>query len=223
MYLLHSGFHSVVGSCHNLSILSLIVKSVSLHSMKSLYIIAGPNGAGKTTASYTILPEIFDCTEFVNADEIAKGISPFSPEGVSVKAGRIMLERINELLEKEKSFAFETTLSTKSYTEFIKKAHQKKFEVILLFLALDSKELALKRVQTRVTEGGHNIPEEAIIRRFKSGLENLFRLYIPIVDQWILVDNSGEKFEFIAEGSRQELIIKNETIWSSLKNKYDGN
>ena len=191
--------------------------------MNRLYIIAGPNGAGKTTASYTILPEIFDCIEFVNADEIAKGISPFNPEEVSIKSGRIMLERINELLEKGVSFAFETTLSTKSYTEFVKKAQKKNYEVVLLFLALDSKELAIQRVKTRVAEGGHNIPEEAIIRRFKSGIKNLFRLYIPIVNQWILVDNSGEKFEFIAEGSGEDLIIKNETLWAKLKLQHHGN
>lgn len=111
--------------------------------MKKLYIIAGPNGAGKTTASYTILPEIFDCKEFVNADEIAKGISPFNPDNVGIKAGRIMLLRIQELLNNEDSFAFETALSTKSYIGLIKKAQERNYEVILLFLALDSQELAI--------------------------------------------------------------------------------
>lgn len=191
--------------------------------MKRLYIIAGPNGAGKTTASYTILPDIFDCNEFVNADEIAKGISPFNPEKVGVKAGRIMLQRINELLENKESFAFETTLSTKSYVGLIKKARQLNYEVILLFLALDSQELALKRVKTRVKEGGHNIPEEVIRRRFEKGLHNLFNLYIPIVDKWLLIDNSGENFEFIGEGTNVETIVKNEKIWISLKEKYHGN
>lgn len=115
--------------------------------MNTLYIIAGPNGAGKTTASYTILPEIFNVQEFVNADEIAKGLSPFNPDSAGLKAGRIMLNRIHELLDKKQSFAFETTLSTKSYTGFVKKAQSQGYEVVLLFLALDSFELAQKRVR----------------------------------------------------------------------------
>ena len=191
--------------------------------MKILYIIAGPNGAGKTTASYTILPEIFECKEFVNADEIARGISPFNPENVGVRAGRIMLSRIQELLDNEDSFAFETTLSTKSYTGLIKKAKEKDYEIILLFLTLDSQELAIKRVETRVKEGGHNIPIEVIKRRFENGLDNLFNLYIPIVDKWIIIDNSGENFEVIGEGYKSETIIKNQKVWSTLKEKYYDN
>ena len=191
--------------------------------MNRIYIIAGPNGAGKTTASYTILPEIFECNEFVNADEIAKGISPFNPEKVAFKAGRIMLERIKELLDNKESFAFETTLSTKSYVGFIKEAKQQNYEIILLFLALDSQELALKRVKTRVEEGGHNIPEEVIKKRFEKGLYNLFNLYIPIVDKWLLIDNSGENFEFISEGTNTETTVKNKMRWDLLKEKYYGN
>ncbi len=191
--------------------------------MKKLYIIASPNGAGKTTASYTILPEIFNCKEFVNAGEIARGISPFNPDKVSIQSGRIMLKRINELLEKGKTFALETTLSTKYYIEFIKKAKERNYEIFLLFLSLNSQELAIKRVETRVKEGGHNIPTKVIKRRYDNGLKNLFQLYLPIVDKWFLVDNSGETFQFIAEGIKNELIVKNESIWSKLKQKYNGN
>ncbi len=191
--------------------------------MKRLYIIAGPNGAGKTTASYTILPEIFDCKEFVNADEIARGISPFNPDNMGIQAGKIMLLRIKELLEKRKTFAFETTLSTKSYVDFVQKAKEKNYEVILLFLWLNSQELAIKRVKTRVKEGGHNIPENVIKRRYESGLKNLFQLYIPIVDKWIIVDNSEETFQFIAKGTASETILNNKKIWNSLKLKYYGN
>ena len=191
--------------------------------MKKLFIIAGPNGAGKTTASYTILPEIFHIQEFVNADEIAKGLSPFNPDAAGLKAGRIMLNRINELLNKGLSFAFETTLSTKSYVGFVKKAQEQGYEVVLLFLALDSIELAQKRVEVRVKEGGHNIPKDVIERRYTKGLSNLFNLYIPIVDKWILLNNSGETFNVIAEGSQEELIVKNQDTWSVLKNKYNGN
>ena len=190
--------------------------------MKKLFIIAGPNGAGKTTASYTILPEIFHIQEFVNADEIAKGLSPFNPDAAGLNAGRIMLNRINELLHKNLSFAFETTLSTRSYVGFVKKAQKQGYEVVLLFLALDSIELAQKRVEVRVKEGGHNIPKDVIDRRYTKGLSNLFNLYIPIVDKWILLNNSGEVFNVIAEGSQEELIIKNQDTWSVLKNKYNG-
>ncbi len=191
--------------------------------MKTLYIIAGPNGAGKTTASYTVLPEIFNVKEFVNADEIAKGLSPFNPDAAGLKAGRIMLNRINELLEKNQSFAFETTLSTKSYTGFVRKAQEKGYEVVLLFMALDSIELAKKRVSIRVQEGGHNIPTDVIERRYTKGLLNLFNLYIPLVDKWILLNNSGETFNVIAEGSQKELIVKSQEVWDVLKTKYYGN
>ena len=190
--------------------------------MKQLYIIAGPNGAGKTTASYTILPEIFEVKEFVNADEIAKGLSPFNPENVSVKAGRLMLQRIHELIENKESFAFETTLSTRSYVNLVKKAQSNGYDVTLLFLSLDSQELAIKRVETRVIEGGHNIPVDVIKRRYEKGLSNLFNLYIPVVNKWMLVDNSGERFNFIAEGMQEELIIKDSETWDFLKEQYYG-
>lgn len=132
---------------------------------KKLYIIAGCNGAGKTTASFTILPEILDCKEFVNADEIAKRLSPFQPEKVSFEAGRIMLARINELLSVNENFAFETTLATRSYKNKIIKAKEKGYRVTLLFFWLQNIELAKERVKTRVSEGGHNIEPDIIARR----------------------------------------------------------
>lgn len=191
--------------------------------MKSLYIIAGPNGAGKTTLSYTILPEIFECEDFVNADEIARGLSPFNVEKAALKAGRLMLERISELLEKGESFAFETTLSTRSYVNLINRAKAKGYEIILLFLALESVKLAVERVEIRVSEGGHNIPVDTIKRRYEVGLKNLFELYIPIVDKWMLVDNSSESFEFVAEGTGTELIIRSEEKWAYLNRDNYGN
>ncbi len=139
---------------------------------KTLYIIAGCNGAGKTTASYTILPEIIECKEFINADEIAKGLSPFQPENVSFEAGRIMLKRINELIDNNKSFAFETTLSTRSYKEKIIRAKNQGYTVTLLFFWLNNIDLAKERVKIRVKEGGHSIPEEVIERRFLNGIKN---------------------------------------------------
>lgn len=139
-------------------------------SEKNLYIIAGCNGAGKTTASFTILPEIINCKEFVNADEIAKGLSPFQPEKVAFESGRIMLNRINELLNDNKSFAFETTLATKSYKSKIIDAKVKGYTVTLLFFWLQNVELAKERVKVRVSEGGHNIEPNIIERKYFNGI-----------------------------------------------------
>lgn len=138
--------------------------------MPNLYIIAGCNGAGKTTASYTILPEILNCKEFVNADSIAAGLSPFNPENVALEAGRIMLHRIYQLMDDNVDFAFETTLSTRSYVPLIKKAQQKEYVVTLLFFWLNSSELAKQRVAKRVSNGGHNIPADVIDRRYTRNL-----------------------------------------------------
>jgi predicted ABC-type ATPase len=166
---------------------------------KNLYIIAGCNGAGKTTASFTILPEILDCKEFVNADEIAKGLSPFQPERVAFESGRIMLKRINELLDSNENFAFETTLATKSYKSKIIEAQSKNYKVTLLFFWLQNVDLAIERVKTRVKEGGHNIEKEVIRRRYTRGIQNLFEIYLPIVDETLIFDNSYESQELIAE------------------------
>jgi predicted ABC-type ATPase len=188
--------------------------------MRKLYIIAGCNGAGKTTASYIILPEILDCKEFVNADEIAKGISPFQPEKVGIEAGRLMLKRINKMLESGENFAFETTLSTKSYIQFIKKARLLDYQVTCLFFWLDSEELAISRVETRVKEGGHHIPEDVIRRRYKSGLKNFFNLFLDKVDNWLFINNSGDAYEVIAEGALNDETINNMEQWELLKRNY---
>ena len=152
--------------------------------MKNLYVIAGCNGAGKTTASYSILPEMLDCQEFVNADEIAKGLSPFQPESASFAAGRLMLNRIRQHISQETEFAFETTLSTLSYAPLLREAKKSGYEITLLFFYLNSPELAIKRVSTRVKEGGHNIPEDVIRRRYERGLRFLwvFSTYSNQVD-----------------------------------------
>ncbi|QHT67956.1 AAA family ATPase [Rhodocytophaga rosea] len=186
--------------------------------MPNLYIISGCNGAGKTTASFTVLPEMLDCREFVNADEIARGLSPFQPEKVAVEAGRIMLQRIDELLKKQEDFAIETTLATRSYVQTIKVAKGKGYNITLVYFWLNSPELAIARVKRRVTEGGHNIPEEVIRRRYKKGIYNLFKLFIPICDYWIVIDNSQNPYIVVAEGQEdQEINIQNEQIWNKLK------
>lgn len=190
--------------------------------MKKLYIIAGCNGAGKTTASYTILPEILECEEFVNADEIAKGLSPFNPEKAGIQAGRLMLQRIKSMIQSEQNFAFETTLSTKSYKNFVIEAQKNEFSVTLLFFWLNSQNLAVKRVGTRVKEGGHNILEDVIRRRYENGLKNFFTIFKDLVDSWTLIDNSGEPYQIIAEGSKNNMRIENGLVWDKLNKKYHG-
>lgn len=177
---------------------------------KHLYIIAGCNGAGKTTASCTILPKTLLVKEFVNADEIAKGLSPFNPESVAIEAGRLMLKRIDELLESDETFSIETTLATKSYINLVRKAQEKGYLVHLLFFWLNSVELAKERVAMRVANGGHNIPTDVIVRRYNAGLKNLFNLFMDEVDIWSLYDNSNNQRERIAFGAKGRLLnVKN--------------
>lgn len=165
-----------------------------------LYIIAGCNGAGKTTASMTVLPEVMDCNEFVNADEIAKGLSPLNPESQAIEAGRLMLRRIDELLAKRVSFAIETTLATKSYQRLVQQSQKMGYTVILLFFWLSSPEMAEKRVAQRVASGGHNIPKDVIHRRYWAGLRNLFEIFIPIVDSWGLYNNEENAIPIVESG-----------------------
>ena len=190
---------------------------------KYLYIISGCNGAGKTTASFTILPEILDCKEFVNADEIAKGISPFQPEKVSLEAGRIMLNRIKELLAENHSFAFETTLATKSYRNTIIEAKSRGYTIILLYFWLETIDLAKERVITRFSEGGHNIEPDVIERRYKAGIQNLFDIYLDIVDFALIFDNSQGNHKLIADKSGNEnLHVINSLKFNELKSYYHG-
>lgn len=169
---------------------------------KTLYIISGCNGAGKTTASYTVLPEILGCKEFVNADEIAHGLSPFNPTSVAIEAGRLMLRRIEDLLTANKSFSLETTLATRSYAGLVRRAQQQEYRVRLLYFWLSSPELAKKRVAERVAKGGHDIPVSVIKRRYVAGINNLFKLFMPIVDYWAIFDNSLTPRVTVATGGR---------------------
>jgi predicted ABC-type ATPase len=186
--------------------------------MPSIYIIAGCNGAGKTTASFTVLPEMLGCKEFVNADEIAKGLSPFQPETVSFHAGRLMLERIMELIDLEVDFAFETTLTTISYRNTIELARNRGYKITLLFFWLNDVQLAIERVATRVSEGGHHIQEDVIVRRYSRGLVNLTNIFTQICDYWIVIDNSAVPYKVIAEGSINFLVtIYENEIWNKIK------
>lgn len=185
---------------------------------KNLYLIGGCNGAGKTTASFDLLPEILGCKEFVNADEIARGISPFQPETVSFEAGRIMLERIQDLLSQGSDFAFETTLATKSFKNLINQAKNLGYTVTLLYFWLESYELAIARVKTRVSEGGHNIPEEIVKRRYFAGITNLFKIYHDLCDMVVVYDNSRRLPDLIYERStNNEAVLHNQPKYELVK------
>ena len=183
--------------------------------MPRLYIISGCNGAGKTTASYSLLPEMLDCKEFVNSDEFAKGLSPFDPSKASIQASRYMLMKIRYLLKRHEDFAVETTLATRTLLKTVKSAQATGYTVTLLYFWLNSPDLAVERVRARVEAGGHNIPEETIRRRYNTGIYYFFNLYAPISERWILADNSQIPFRVIAEGSKDEVInIRDEETYN---------
>ena len=183
--------------------------------MPEIFIIAGCNGAGKTTAAYNLLPGVFKTVEFVNADEIAKGLSPLNAEAVAFQAGRIMIERIESLIESQKSFSFETTLSGLSFQQIIKHAKQKGFGITFFFIFLDSIELAKSRVALRVSKGGHNIPADVITRRYTKGLKN-FSKYALLADAWYLYDNSATEYELIAKNISGETEISNFELYNKI-------
>jgi predicted ABC-type ATPase len=166
-----------------------------------MYVISGCNGSGKTTASYTILSEMFQCRNFVNSDEIARGISPFDISHAAIDAGRVMLKRIKALTDTKEDFAFETTLAVLSYANLIEKTKKKGYDIMLVYFWLNSPDLAVERVQNRVIAGGHSIPENVIRRRYWSGMRNLFNIYIPLSDRWLLINNSDTPSSLIAEGN----------------------
>lgn len=183
--------------------------------MPVMYIIAGPNGAGKTTAANTILPDYYGVVQFVNADEIARGLSPFAPETVSFQAGKLMLKRLHELIVGKEDFGFETTLTTLSYKPFLNHAKQKGYFIRLLFLWLSSPAIAKQRVKKRVSEGGHNIPEEIIVRRFHKGIKNI-SAFLDIVDEWLIIDNSAGDYQWVAKKEKGKTEILNFEVWEKL-------
>jgi predicted ABC-type ATPase len=181
--------------------------------MPTIYIIAGPNGAGKTTAAYNLLPEVFDTIEFVNADEIARGLSPFNFEGVAFQAGRIMIERMHQLLKEKMSFAFETTLSGVTYLELIKLAKLAGYQVLFFFIWLENFRLAKSRVAERVRKGVHKIPDDVIESRYKKGVEN-FSKYAGEANDWYFFDNSGTEYLLIAKSVEKAEEIFNFEIFN---------
>jgi predicted ABC-type ATPase len=185
----------------------------------NLYIIAGPNGAGKTTFAREFLPNYGDCRNFVNADLIAQGVSPFSPEAAAFRAGRLMLAEIDVHARRGEDFGFETTLSGRSHVGRIRVLKQRGYKVNLFFLWVPGVDLALTRIKNRVLEGGHFVPESVVRRRFDRSIRSFFVHYQPLADAWLLFDNSGATPQPIAI-REQQLRIINTTLYSLLTVRY---
>ena len=189
--------------------------------MPRLYIISGCNGSGKTTASYTLLPELLDCSEFVNSDEFAKSLAPFHPETAYITASRYMLKKLRYLFTRREDFCIETTLATRSLLKTVRMAQDQGYFVTVVYLWLRSPEIAVKRVAARVEAGGHDVAPDVIRRRYYTGLEYFFDLYAPVCDKWMLVDNSEADFRIIAEGSAKGTTVRDLPTYQLIKETHD--
>lgn len=188
--------------------------------IKKILMIAGPNGAGKTTLTLELITDREMLYEFINADEIAKGLAPLHPESKALEASKLMIKRLKELLELNKNFAFETTASGTNYIKHLEEAKARGYEVNLTFLWLSSPEEAVKRVAQRVKQGGHHIPEETVKRRYHSGLKNLLAYYLPLADTANIMDNSSEatsKRLIASKNKKGSLEIIDKSLWQQLE------
>ena len=186
-----------------------------------MYIISGCNGSGKTTASYTLLPELLDCSEFVNSDEFAKSLAPFHPETAYITASRYMLKKLRYLFSRREDFCIETTLATRSLLKMVRMAQDQGYFVTVVYLWLSDPQIAIPRVAARVEAGGHDVPPDVIRRRYYTGLEYFFTLYKPACDKWMLVDNSEAEFRIIAEGSDKGTTVRDLTLYTQIKEAHD--
>ena len=188
---------------------------------KRILMIAGPNGAGKTTMALELISSSSRLDEFINADEIARGLAPKHPEGMALTASKLMLKRFRELLDDDQSFAFETTASGTNYVKHLKSAQAKGYEISLTFLWLSKSEEAVRRVAQRVKQGGHQVPKESIVRRYYGGIKNLLLYYLPLADEALLIDNSSEEKSskrVIARKNRKRCLdIIDEVIWKRIE------
>ena len=183
----------------------------------NLYIIAGPNGAGKTTFAKEFLPHYAKCENFVNADLIAQGLSPFSPEAAAMRAGRLVLEQIRRLANRRSDFGFETTLSGVTYALLLRRLKAQGYRIQLFFLWIPTVEMTLARIADRVRRGGHDIPEKVVRRRFRKGIQNLFTRYRPLLDLWMLFDNSGTEPRLIAREEVGELRLFDQALFAKIR------
>jgi len=187
---------------------------------KRILMIAGPNGAGKTTMTLELIRGCSMLYEFINADEIARGLAPKHPESMALTASKLMIKRLKELLDADKSFAFETTASGTNYVKHLNAAKMKGYEISLTFLWLSKPEEAVKRVAQRVKQGGHHVPEESVVRRYYSGIKNLVQHYLPLADEAFIMDNSSEESSkrLIARKNKNNpLDIIDRTIWRKIE------
>lgn len=189
--------------------------------LPTVYVIAGPNGAGKTTFASDFLPGFVQCREFLNADLIAAGLSPFAPETQNVRAGRLLLERIRELSEQCADFGFETTLSGRTYVKLLEDMKASGYRIMLLFLWLPNAEMAVSRVENRVKQGGHFVAPENVRRRYGTGARNLFRLYRPLLDGWWLYDASRLPPKLIAKEEQQRLTIQQKRLYKRIEQQTE--
>jgi predicted ABC-type ATPase len=183
----------------------------------TVYVLAGPNGAGKTTFASQFLPGFVECREFLNADLIAAGLSPFAPETQNLRAGRLLLQRINELAAAKENFGFETTLSGLGYVRLLRQMQNEGYRLVMFFLWLPSAEIAVTRVANRVRQGGHAVPEEDVRRRFTAGLRNFFQLYRPLADAWWLYDASQPPPKMIAEEDGGKLVVRHPRLYRRIE------
>lgn len=184
-----------------------------------MYIIAGPNGSGKTTFAKEFLPNYAHCPHFVNADLIAQGLSPFSPQQVAIKAGKLVLDQIKEMVKRKIDFGFETTLAGKTYLRHFQNLKEEGYQLHLFFLWLPDPQLAVARIKNRVAEGGHDVPVVDIKRRFGRSIHNFFHVYIKMSDSWILFDNSGIKPKVIAKMEHNKICKKDMPLLKKIINK----
>ena len=186
-----------------------------------IIVIAGPNGAGKSTSAPFLLRDTLGISEFVNADTIAQGLSAFDPEGAAFAAGRVMLKRLGELAEARATFAFETTLASRSFAPWLRRQQARGYRVHLVFLWLPSAEFAIQRVKERVRLGGHFVPDGIVKRRYEAGLRNFFELYQPLADSWDFYDNTSAIPELIASSERGTYAVSQPPLWDKIVEDYD--
>ena len=185
---------------------------------KNVVVVGGPNGAGKTMWAIRRLPPTLNIREFVNADEIARGISPLDPEGNAVAAGLLMIERLNELIDAGHSFAFETTCAGRGHIIRLRRCRAANYRITLVFLWLPSADIALARVARRASEGGHRIPDDVVVRRYSAGLHNMRHLYLPLADSAFIYDNSdGEGVLVVERHGNEPITIHDGGRWNQIE------